>query len=277
MTYLTNQMSVLRIAVVLQAPTKWVCFEYRLRLQGGCRPPVVVARDEKGATRAFVLKVREPGESVHDVGPTALACELICSAIARDLGLTVPDYAIVEMPEAFVNGCPADTATVELLRGNTGPNFGSAFIEQATAYRKLSGSAQGLSLLAKFEDLIAFDSAVLNADRKRGANPNLLRVGDELILIDHSLALPDQQPDMLSQESIEEHCAAESLIRKRLEYVSLLGTWRQRITPQLSLLRSWIPPEWETDAGDLERIFQFLSNRPLRFTAITRMLSTVLS
>jgi hypothetical protein len=74
--------------------------ELRERTEGGrTRPWIVVAEDEEGDRRKVVLKLRRPGPPVGDghYGGTSLACELICSAIARLVGLRVPNYAVVSV------------------------------------------------------------------------------------------------------------------------------------------------------------------------------------
>jgi hypothetical protein len=96
---------------MLQAPLNLSCFEYRRHLKGGVTNPLLVAaRDASGESVEVVLKVRKPESRAGHFGATSLACELICAILARSIELSVPDYAVVEVPRELISAIPYETA-----------------------------------------------------------------------------------------------------------------------------------------------------------------------
>ena len=106
------------------SPMRLKVIEFQRYLSGGVtRPLLVVAVDEYGQMHTIVLKLRHPDSETGHFEETSLACELVCSVIARSLDLPVPDYAIVEVPRAFPQNVEAESAR-KLLQRNIGSNFG---------------------------------------------------------------------------------------------------------------------------------------------------------
>ena|ERR1700731_3137532 len=119
---------------MLEAPPRLVCFEYRKHLKDGVtRPLLVAARDADGQAIEIVLKVRKPASRDGHFGATSLACELICAMLARSVGLTVPDYFVVEVPRSLPPSIPQETAR-RLLQQNQGLNFGTRYIKDTMSW-----------------------------------------------------------------------------------------------------------------------------------------------
>jgi hypothetical protein len=118
-------------------PLNLKCFEYRRRLDGGVtRPLLVAAEDNKGKEYQVVLKLRHPDVRGGHYEGTSLARELICSMVARAIGLPVPDYAIVELSDALLNPYSiGDEKLRRLLGENIGLNFGSVYEESARKWQ----------------------------------------------------------------------------------------------------------------------------------------------
>lgn len=150
---------------------------------GSCRPLRV--RDSDGSTYA-VKGMAEPGRA-------ALVSELICVQLAERLGLDVPDYAVMHIPDDLIE------FSMEPLAGNLvgGLAFASKWIEGASdlTYHQsqlLPEHVQQMSLL--------FDVWIGNGDRALDAfsgNVNLLWSPTRSpIVFDHNLAfnmdLPEQ-------------------------------------------------------------------------------------
>lgn len=268
---------------MLEPPLRLVCLQYRTRLKGGVsRPPLVVASD---GTRKIeiVLKVRHPDCRENHFEQTSLACELICAALARAVGLPVPDYAVVEVPEELPASI-ADPAVRELLTRNRGENFGLVYREGFMLWDPDHRSPSP-DLLDGLEDVLAFDATVINGDRKR-PKPNLLLRGDSLLLIDHSLTLPvflwnatlQQESPLFPEEEVRQHCTYPVLIRRQREFRRMLERWRSCVdSMELARLRSYVPTGWERRPGELDQIFSFLYRRPLRFENISAALRSVMS
>lgn len=267
---------------MIAGPVRLHCVEFRGRLEGGqTRPFIVHAEDNHGHGRDMVLKVRQPDNSDNHFGATSLATELLCSALARAIGLDVPDYAVVEVVDAFADLVP-DVAAKATLKANIGLNFGSAFLEGFSEWSPdhKHPSERHIQLL---ESLLVFDATVLNDDR-RASRPNLLWRGQRLIPIDHSLTLAVyvwrpggvDHMTLLTDLQIRDHCAFQALSERNLPFDAVFEQWAAQITNlALDTFRPHIPASWETTPGHLDQIFAFLKARPQAFEAITMTLRRV--
>ena len=141
------------------------------------------------------------------------------------------------------------------------------------------------AIIDQLEDVLSFDSIVINGDRK-SSNPNLIYRGDRLLMIDHSLALPiylwEEQAlaslPPVPEDIIKKHCANRHLRGRRRSYWRVFDNWRERInTQELEELRAMLPDSWERNTGDIDKIFRFLDNRNQRFAEMSDTLMGVLS
>lgn len=144
--------------------------------EGGSLPAVV----ETGDGDLFVVKFRGAGQ-----GPRALLAELIVGLLAREVGLPVPDLALIEVDAALGRG-ERDPEIQDLLRASQGLNVGLRFLEGAFNFDP--SAAGGLVDPELAADLVWFDALVTNPDRT-ARNPNLLIHGRRPWLIDHGAAL----------------------------------------------------------------------------------------
>jgi len=257
----------------LQAPLRYSCIEFRRVLSTGTsRPLLVVASEPDGGTAQVVLKVREPGVPNGHFGPTSLAAELVCSVLARAAGLTVPDYGIATVSREFAESVP-DKPVRDLLLANLGPNFATRYLGGRSTWLP-SYTPRG-ELLDRLEGVLALDCTLINGDRTH-RNPNLLWDGDDVVLIDHSLALPvhawsdeqRQQSPLMPEQHVRRHATYTALANQGRPYQALLDAWAALPWADVATLRSWIPPEWERCPGDLDRMFAFLERRDQRFNDI---------
>lgn len=133
-----------------------------------------------GEKADYVIKfVNSPRMSVE-----ASSRELIASFMAMELELNVPEPAIINVTQPFV----------ETLRGHQGykaaansigKNFGCRYIEgfmELLWNQKLSEGQ-----LDQARKIFAFDMLILNTDRRTN-KPNLLSDGEKIIIFDHELA-----------------------------------------------------------------------------------------
>jgi hypothetical protein len=143
--------------------------------RGGSSSPVIV---ETRAGR-FVLKLRGAGEGVP-----ALIAEIIVAELAEQLGLPVPERALVELEADFKSDDHNDELA-DLLTRSVGLNVGLRLLDGARSPRPEE--------LARLDDDFALrvlwlDGLTLNLDRTH-ANPNLLLWNQRPWLIDHGAAL----------------------------------------------------------------------------------------
>jgi hypothetical protein len=271
---------------MLLPPARLTCIEVRRRIEQNSRtrPPYVRAIDENGYEHDIVMKVRHPDVNVGHYEGTSLGCELICMVLCRALGLTVPDHFIVEIPRGLGDAIREESLR-RLITRNTGLNFGTTFIEGSNSWVALEEEEPlSYSLLTTLEDVLVFDSTVINGDRKLD-KPNLLWNGSDLMPIDHSLALPvhqwtDEQlaeSPLFPEAEIQAHCSFLNIRGQEREFSALLQSWRDGVSPEdITELRTFIPASWEQREGHLDRIFNFLQQRSGRFDAVTEDLRRIM-
>jgi hypothetical protein len=143
--------------------------------EGGSLPAVV---DTDGGL--FVVKFRGAGQ-----GRKALLAELIVGLIAQELGLPVPEIALVEIAEEFGRSEP-DPEIQDLLRLSRGLNVGMRYLDGAFNF---DASAAGELISPELAaDIVWLDALLTNPDRTH-RNPNLMIHGRAPWLIDHGAAL----------------------------------------------------------------------------------------
>jgi hypothetical protein len=142
--------------------------------EGGSLPGLMEA-DDLGT---YVVKFTGAGQ-----GRKALIAEVISAALARGLGLPVPELVTVELDPVFADNEP-DEEIQDLIRRSPGTNLGIDF---------LPGSLDLDVAAFPIEPLLAgqvlwFDALIGNVDRS-WRNPNMLFWHGRPYLIDHGAAL----------------------------------------------------------------------------------------
>jgi hypothetical protein len=142
--------------------------------EGGSLPGLMEA-DDLGT---YVVKFRGAGQ-----GRKALVAEVVVAALARGLGLPVPELVTVEVDPALAAGEP-DEEVQDLLRASAGLNLGVDFLPGALDF-DLRAFPVPSDLAGR---VLWFDAWTGNVDRS-WRNPNLLVWHGGLHLIDHGAAL----------------------------------------------------------------------------------------
>jgi len=150
---------------------------YVVPLREGGSLPAVVETEEGGL---FVVKFRGAGQ-----GPRALIAEILVGELAREVGLPVPELALVEVGEGLGRG-ERDPEIQDLLRGSRGVNVGIRFLEGAFNFDPMAAGDLVDGEMAR--RLVWFDALVTNPDRTP-RNPNLMVHRGRPWLIDHGAAL----------------------------------------------------------------------------------------
>jgi hypothetical protein len=143
--------------------------------EGGSLPAIV---DTDGGL--YVVKFRGAGQ-----GPKALIAELIVGLLAQQLGLPVPDPALIEVAPAFGRAEP-DPEIQEILRGSHGMNVGARYLDGAFNFDSSAAGEYVSPRLAS--ELVWFDGYSTNPDRTH-RNPNILIWQRKPWLIDHGAAI----------------------------------------------------------------------------------------
>ena len=155
----------------------FTAIRYVQPLREGGSLPAVVDTDAGGL---FVAKFRGAGQGVK-----ALIAELIAGLLALEVGLPVPELALIDVPESFGKSEP-DPEIQDLLRASHGINFGMRYLDGAFNF---DVSAAGEFISPNLATRIVwFDAFLSNPDRTH-RNPNLLIWNRKPWLIDHGAAL----------------------------------------------------------------------------------------
>ncbi|MFH8448844.1 HipA family kinase [Streptomyces fungicidicus] len=142
--------------------------------EGGSLPGLVEA-DDLGT---YVLKFAGAGQ-----GRKTLVAEVVCGELARRLGLRVPRLVTVELDPVLGLGEPQQEVQ-QLLKSSGGTNLGMDFLSGALGFDPLAFEV-GPEEAGR---IVWFDALVNNVDRS-WRNPNMLRQGGELWLIDHGATM----------------------------------------------------------------------------------------
>jgi hypothetical protein len=143
--------------------------------EGGSLPALVEASDHG----LYVLKFRGAGQ-----GRKALVAEVVAGELARALGFTVPELALVELDPALGRAEP-DPEIQDLLEGSAGLNLGVDFLPGALPFSPAAGPPPEPQLAAR---IVWLDALLTNVDRT-AKNTNMLLWHGRLWLIDHGAAL----------------------------------------------------------------------------------------
>lgn len=200
----------------------------------------------------------------------AQGAELFTALLADELGLQVPQPALVDVPKGF-EAVVADAALVTQLKQSAGVNFGSVHLGAGFTTWPPGRNPVGAQR-DQAADIFAFDTLIQNPDR-RSANPNLWARSDKLGVYDHEQAfsflfLPviGGAPKPWTAQSygngfrfLEQHVFYGSLRGGRLD----LGPFKEKLGGLTEKrLRSYlevVPREWLADSDFAEKIAGYLS------------------
>lgn len=137
---------------------------------------------ENAAGEKFEVVVKFRGQEMDSKAQMA---ELLAALLADDLGLQVPQAAIVNVPPGFEAIIP-NAAEASHVKGSQGMNFGSLNIGPGFTTWPPGRNPVGAQR-DQAADIFAFDALVQNPDR-RAENPNLWARSDRLGVYDHEQA-----------------------------------------------------------------------------------------
>jgi hypothetical protein len=203
--------------------------------EGGSLPGLMEA-DDLGT---YVVKFTGAGQ-----GRKVLVAEIICTALARILGLPVPDLALVELDPLLAPAEP-DEEVQDLLRRSAGLNLGIDYLPGALDFDPAVFGGDG-ELSGR---VLWFDALVQNVDRS-WRNPNMLHWGGRVVLIDHGAALTFHHDWSRSAASADRpyDAAQHALIGFRPDVQAAAATLAPLVTAQaLTAAVADVPDLWLTD------------------------------
>ena len=147
---------------------------------GRNRPMLMRCEDAGGKSYEVVVKLRG-----REMDTKAQIAEVVCAQLADDLGLDVPQAAVVEVPAGFDQIAP-EAEVAACIQQSAGWNFGSRHIGAGFTTWPPGRSPHGAQR-DQAAAIFAFDTLVQNPDR-RAVNPNLWARSDRLGVYDHEQA-----------------------------------------------------------------------------------------
>lgn len=222
----------------------------------------IVRRINEGSTQPYLCKCDDGNlyvlKSRPSMPPRNLLAEYISGRLAESIGLPLPDFKIVFVPEELVEFDPV--LQREICSGHA---FASQYIEGAVSLTFTQSRNETIVPIPEQKLIYVFDKLILNGDRiltAKGGNVNILYdVGsDKYYLIDHNLSF-DQNA---CPEDFAVHVYGPGNRSWEYDLVDKLE-YRQKVTDctaKLTEILAHIPEDWEVDEDFLPLVTNTLAN-----------------
>jgi len=218
---------------------------------GRTKPAIFQCSDADGNPAGeYVVKFKGGIEN----GVTGLMCELVASLLAQQLGLSAPQPAIVALDPAIAQLLPpGDHALAATIRRSGGPNFATKVLVGGYGTWPVDAPIP-FSVRPRATEVFAFDALTQNADR-RFNNPNLLRLGDQIFVIDHDQAFsflyalnsPSPPWNLERLEFLEQHVFFRGLKGKPIDLDRFAQTLGALSDAKIASMEAEIPEEWKNE------------------------------
>lgn len=207
------------------------------RITRGSSSPVLV----ETSAGTFVLKLRGAAQGIPP-----LIAEVIVAELGLALGLSVPECALVELPE-HVPSDDANDELADLLARSVGLCLGVRFLAGARDLRAEEIERIPVETAAS---ILWLDGLVMNLDRTP-KNPNILSWKGQPWLIDHGASLTFQYDlGSITEQSAREPFDLSNHVLAGVAHASLLDETLAALLPRPVLERALanVPDEWLTQA-----------------------------
>lgn len=179
----------------------------------------VIRRTEQGQTKPYLCRADDGCIYFVKSGglpKRELVSEWLAATMAREVGIPIPEFALVEIPEELCDLRMGDWVR-DLVPG------------AAFASRRVEASDFAWSMTSRVPAdqralIAAFDWWIRNADRTLsalGGNPNLLwrqgRKGGEVVVFDHNLAF---EAGFDAAQFLDSHVFADDLVQLASDWVA---------------------------------------------------------
>lgn len=158
--------------------------EFQGPMKTGTKFPILFTCTDGSSREDVIVKFRE---SVWR-GIFSLVGEHVAAHLAKDLGLRAAEIVMVDVDETMADVPAAEKYPqhAKQIRRSPGLNVGSVFVGPGF-YATIPNEREMVKSQKLFTQVVGFDFVIQNFDRVR-ENPNYLRKGEQLILIDHEQA-----------------------------------------------------------------------------------------
>jgi hypothetical protein len=221
---------------------------------------------ENGLAEPFEVVVKFRGK---EMDATAQIAELVAAQLADDLGLQVPQAAVVDVPVGFET-IIAEKDLAARVKGSPGLNFGSVHLGAGFTTWPPGREPYGAQR-DQAADIFAFDTLIQNADR-RAVNPNLWARSDRLGIYDQEMAFQflsmpiiggAPKPWAVAKQGkafgfLDQHIFFRSLRGGRLD----LGPFKEKLgalsNEQVAAYADSVPATWRDKGHFCEQIAEYL-------------------
>jgi HipA-like kinase len=226
---------------------------------GRTRPCLMLCEDEKSNQHEIVVKLRA-GMELREVG---LICELMASLLASDLGMPIPDPAIISIEDDIVVAIPSPEIA-NLVGQSVGLNFGTKKLHPGL-HTWLKDRPIPVRLRSLAVEVFAFDLIAQNPDRRR-ENPNIQWRGGELYIYDHDLAFSFvvpligwQPPWIDAGQFFTEHIFYRGLVGAEFSLDRLVAAFEAISNERFREYLDAVPGEWKKSNESSESIIRYLT------------------
>ena len=231
---------------------------------GRNRPLLLGGEDAGGKLFEVVVKFRG-----REMDETAQIAELVAAQLADDLGLQVPQAAVVDVPTGF-EAVISDRELAMMVKNSPGPNFGSVHVGAGFTTWPPGRDPHGVQGDHAAE-VFAFDTLVQNPDR-RARTPNLWVRSDRIGVYDHEQAFsfvsvpiiggaprPWATADQGNRfRFLEQHIFYRSLRAGRLNLLPFQEKLGALTDAQIQAYADSVPAEWRKKNDLCNRIVEYL-------------------
>jgi hypothetical protein len=224
-------------------------------VQTGSRPSVVVADDGQ----PYIVKWRNNAQHRR-----VLINEVMAAQILDQMGVAIPDWAILNVDNAFVKANPRS-------RASAGSHFGSSIPVSRAAIMPHDcvghGVVERIINIDHFLWVLVFDLWADNADRRQGILVTLSRRRLKALMIDNGFAFGFDGTDWRMRDRIimkDCHLPPGSIISQAAErQLNLAISKINNISDEnFRSFRAVLPDEWlSCDEARVERVFDELKRR----------------
>lgn len=184
--------------------------------------------------------------------PKHLLAEFISACLASEMGLPLPDFNIVYVPEDLLEFLPDLSKEV-----SSGYAFATRYIENAISLTFAQSRNVQVVPIDEQKKIYLFDRWIMNGDRSltaKGGNVNILYdvEHDRYYLIDHNLAF-DQNA---GAEDFDYHVYSHKSRGWVFDMVDRIAQREKLLNSYSRMPHFWevVPDEWLTDQDFLEKI-----------------------
>ena len=237
------------VEFVRQAPT------------GKTQPAFLLCEDAQGQEIEVIAKLSAKSER----GLAGLAMEVVVACLAGDLGIPVPQPFLVELDPDWIEAIrPVNASWAAAAQNGSQLAFASKRLPDGFS-AWIPGSTITEALRGTTAEVLLLDAVMKNADRRRD-NPNCLKRGDAIFIIDHELCFPEFLLGLGDAWSIGGlqplstpgwHIFGDALHGKEIDWAPTIDAWSNLSDAMVNDYGGAVPLEW----GDAMPVVQAAIDR----------------